>query len=130
MVSYSGEITWKQKSGKPEWAIVDMRGSDGSTDKIFLSRSQAGILFLFTILPELERDQMFDYLAKINNGTRPHKSIVSRILRLLRDHGLIVEHNKRFYQTTKGRIVWLALDAERKSKAGFFADRSAGSEGG
>ena len=126
MVSYSGDIVWKQKGGKPEWAMVDMRGSDGSTDKIFLSRNQAGVLFLFTILPELERDQIFDYLTKINNGARPFKSTVSRILKLLKAHSLIIEHNKRLYQTTKGRIVWLALEQELKGKKGFFA----GSEGG
>jgi hypothetical protein len=106
--NYQVDVAWI----KPRLVRLTVRTEAGA-EKIHLSRAQAGVLFLFTSIPELDRAAIYDWMYKIGEGQAKigsHRAAVSRVVRLLRDHELIVETPERsLFQTFKGRVCWLAI---------------------
>lgn len=101
--------------GPSQAQIVMSYERDGAViqEELRLSRNQAGVLFLFTILPELDRADIYGYIMKIDpdqNKAVKNRSALARMLRDLREKGLIVEAKGRMYQTIKGRALWLGLE--------------------
>jgi hypothetical protein len=82
---------------------------------IQLSRLQVGVLSLFSFLSEVSREDMYEYLAKIwgKDITRPinkkYRMTMWRLLKRLKEHGLIIEHEQKFYRTMRGQAVWMAI---------------------
>lgn len=100
--SFVGRVKWQ---GRKQLAL-EVNG-----EEIQLSRRMVGILWLFVSIPQLSRDQLWAYLEKIGEdaGTKSASAVLSRTLKSLKDHDLIVEYDRKYYQTMKGRAVWLAI---------------------
>lgn len=106
---YKGRVKWGQ--GKRFAVIIN-------DEVLHVSRRIAGILSLFDTVPEVSRDQIWAYLERIgeNTETKSASSVLSRTLSWMKHHGLVVEYQQKFYQTVKGRVVWLALKKWMKER--------------
>lgn len=100
--SWVGRVKWQHR----RQMAIEING-----EEIQLSRRMVGILWLFVSIPQLSRDQLWAYLEKIgeDSGTKSASAVLSRTLKSMKDRGLIVEYDRKFYQTMKGRAVWLAI---------------------
>lgn len=101
--------------GPKQAQVIMTHERDGRSlsEEIRISRQQAGILYLFTVLPELERSDIYEYVMKIDPDIKKDlnaRNSLARSLKSLKSAGLIIETNgKKFYQTVKGRALWLGL---------------------
>ncbi len=112
--SFSVEILWIAKSGK----MIRLRVNG---EKMSVSRLQVGLLFLFTLAPEITREECYAYLSKIWGEELPYPltsrytTDMARRVRVMKERGLIIETGRKFYQTMKGRAVFLAIEQRLKA---------------
>ena len=117
--------SWKNQNGIPFYAILHLDQDDGGKKVLILSRAQCGVLHLLTVLPEINRDQIYEFMHKIGELTegeiksQTNRSSVYRVLRLLKENGLIHESETNFYMTSRGKMIWLAVERELKKGVGF-----------